>query len=226
MVSVMAANNETGVIQPTAHVAKLCARYGVCFHSDATQVPGRVPMPQADAITLSAHKFGGPHGVGALVMATPPEGLLLGGGQERGRRAGTTNTAGIAGMGAAAEVALQQGTFDSGPRDALEAALLDHGAQLIGGGAPRLPNTCTILAKVPGDLIVAALDLAGIAASSGAACSTGSTKSSRTLRAMGLDGMPVRFSFGHDSQAHPASFAQTIVGIIAGVEDACASSQP
>jgi cysteine desulfurase len=202
--SVMAANNETGVIQPIVEVRALTQARGIPLHVDATQLPGKVPFDvEADFVTLTAHKFGGPKGVGVLVGERPPSPLLRGGSQERGRRAGTVNVPGIAGMGAAARVARER-TIDPRERDRLETAVRALGGRVVGEGAPRLPNTSLVLFDVPGDLVVMALDLAGIGASTGSACSSGAHEPSFVLAAMGLEGVPVRFSLGWDSDVGAA----------------------
>jgi cysteine desulfurase len=197
IVSVMAANNETGVLQPIADVRAMTRARGVPLHVDATQLPGKVPFSvDADFVTLSAHKFGGPKGVGVLVGERPPPPLLRGGSQERGRRAGTVNVPGIAGMGAAARAAA---SIDPRERDRLEICLRALGARIVGDGAPRLPNTSLALFDVPGDLLAMALDLEGIAVSTGSACASGAHEPSFVLAAMELEGVPVRFSLGPDS---------------------------
>lgn len=203
-VSVMAANNETGVLQPVAEVARRCRAAGAPLHCDATQVPGRVPLAPteaADLVTLSAHKLGGPQGVGVLAGAVLPPPLLRGGAQERGARAGTVPVAAVVGMG---EAAARCRPMDPGPRDRLEAAAVAMGARVVGEGAPRLPNTTCLLFDVPGDVLVMALDLEGVAASVGAACSSGAAVESHVLRAMGLSGLPLRLSLGHDQDPAPA----------------------
>jgi cysteine desulfurase len=201
LVSVMLANNETGVIQPVAQAAALAHEAGGLLHVDAVQGVGRISCNinelGADLITLSGHKIGGPKGVGALVKRdqalhfTDP--LIKGGGQERGARAGTENVAGIIGFGAAATVARlalpQEAARMTALRDRLEAGLKARmpAAIVFGGEAERLPNT-TLLA-VPGikaETAVIALDLDGIAVSSGAACSSGKVQPSHVLAAMGV----------------------------------------
>ncbi|NOY26075.1 MAG: aminotransferase class V-fold PLP-dependent enzyme, partial [Oligoflexia bacterium] len=201
-VSVMAANNETGVIQPIHSIAELCATAGVPLHCDASQIPGRVPFDlSAPLLTLSAHKMGGPKGVGALVCAKPPPALLRGGAQERGSRSGTVATPLVVGFGVAAE---RGGLMSTQQRDRLEAACERLGGHVLGKGAPRLPNTCTAIFDAPGDLIVMALDLEGIAASTGSACASGAATDSHVVRAMGLSGVPVRFSLGPMTQVDAA----------------------
>ena len=199
LVSVMLANNETGVIQPVAEVARTARRLGAMVHCDAVQAAGKLPVRLGDlgvhALTLSAHKMGGPQGTGALVVG---EGVSLapivqGGGQERGRRAGTETVALIAGFGAAAEVAGR----DVGEserllhlRDDLERRLAGAApaARVFGTGAPRLPNTtCVTMPGVASETQVMALDLAGVAVSAGSACSSGKVTTSHVLRAMGVD---------------------------------------
>jgi cysteine desulfurase len=192
LVSVMYVNNETGVIQPVAEMARMAKSAGAKFHCDAVQAAGRididVPALGVDYLTLSAHKMGGPQGVGALltVAGAPPVKLIYGGGQERRQRAGTENVAGIAGFGVAAKLALESiADFQklAALRDAIETRIA--GITVFGGGAPRVSNTtCFALAGVPADTQLMALDLAGIAVSSGSACSSGSVKASHVLEAM------------------------------------------
>ncbi len=195
VVTVMAANNETGVMQPTEAVHALCRERGVVYHCDATQLPGKAPFRvSADLVTLSAHKFGGPKGVGAFVgRPRPHRPLLRGGGQERGLRSGTHNVPGIVGMGVAASLA---GAEDPAKRDAIEAAARRLGGRVVGEGSPRLPNTSCVVFDVPGDVLAVALDLEGVSVSSGSACESGAATTSAVLKAMGWTGRPVRFSTG------------------------------
>jgi cysteine desulfurase len=195
LVSVMAANNETGVLQPTAEVASLCQDHEVPFHCDATQVPGRVCMDLSapDMVSLSAHKFGGPRGVGLLASRSRLSSLLKGGAQERGMRPGTTNVAGAVGMAIASRFCGEQSPTQ---RDCLEEVARRLGAEVISGGADRLPNTSCLLFDVPGDLIVMALDLMGVSCSTGSACASGAPGRSHVLEALGRSGTPVRFSLG------------------------------
>ncbi|MCB9958469.1 MAG: cysteine desulfurase [Rhodospirillaceae bacterium] len=197
LVSVMAANNETGVIQPVAEVAALAHRYGALVHCDAVQAAGKVPLALgtlgADLVSLSAHKLGGPQGVGALVVrdGLPVRPLLRGGGQERRRRAGTENVAGIAGFGAAARAAADSLSAFAGLatlRDHLEAQLLAAvpGACAFGAGAARVANTsCLLMPGVAAETQLMGFDLAGIAVSAGSACSSGKVTPSHVLLAMG-----------------------------------------
>ena len=201
LVSLMLANNETGVIQPVAEVAAVVHAAGGLLHVDAVQAVGRIDCDTtalgADLLTLSAHKIGGPRGVGALVRGSEDihfaDPLIRGGGQERGLRAGTENVAGIAGFGAAAVVARRARTADADHmralRDRLEAGLqaISRQAVIFGADADRLPNTT--LFAVPGlkaETAVIAFDLEGVAVSSGAACSSGRVQPSHVLAAMGV----------------------------------------
>lgn len=218
LVSVMLANNETGVIQPVAEAAAIAHRHGALIHCDAAQGFGRVPVSFAglgvDLLTLSAHKVGGAPGVGALVVGdgvalTP---LLTGGGQELGLRAGTENVAGIAGFGAAAAAAESERAAGADVRlarlrDALEAGIcrVAPEAVVVGASAARLPNTtCVALPGRPAELQVIALDLAGVAVSAGSACSSGKVRRSHVLGAMGYDdaiaGCAIRVSLGWNSE--------------------------
>ncbi|CAA7613534.1 cysteine desulfurase family protein [Magnetospirillum sp. UT-4] len=234
LVSVMLANNETGVIQPVAEAARIAHARGALVHCDAAQAPGRLSLDLSglgvDFLTLSAHKMGGPAGIGVLIgsksdMDLAP--ILLGGGQERRRRAGTENIAGIVGFGVAAT--LQMGRMAAGGsgdgdailgmrnlRDRLEAEAMARvpAAVVVGNRAERLANTsCLALPGVPAQVQVMALDLEGVMVSAGAACSSGKVEPSRVLAAMGLPpevaGCAVRVSLG------PASSAAEIEAFLA-----------
>lgn len=199
LVSVMAVNNESGVIQPLQDIAALCKRYGAFLHSDAVQAAGRIDLNMAalgiDFLTLSAHKIGGPQGVGALILGfcgeTPI--LLHGGGQERSARAGTENVAGIAGFGAAAHQAQNfaaQNERLKTYQERIETELQSTAADLIifGQNAPRAPNTTLFaLPNITSERMLMSFDLEGIAISNGSACSSGSIKPSRVVTAMGYD---------------------------------------
>ncbi|MET0295647.1 MAG: cysteine desulfurase family protein [Phenylobacterium sp.] len=195
-VALMLANNETGVIQPVARAAELVRAAGGWLHVDAVQAAGKIDIDVralgADTLALSAHKLGGPQGVGALWFAARANLARRqhGGGQERGRRAGTENVPGIAGFGAAAQAAAEGLAVLAAQapwRDAAEAALEEAGAVIVGGAAERLPNTlCFAALGVPSELQVMGLDLAGVMVSAGAACSSGKVKPSHVLTAMGL----------------------------------------
>lgn len=198
LVSVMLANNETGVIQPAAQVAEIAHTHRALFHCDAVQAAGKIKLSLAeigaDLLTLSAHKLGGPPGVGALVVAGRVDlaPLLRGGGQEGRRRAGTENVGGIAGFGAAAAAAARDIAADDrvlALRDALEAGIVAIApeAVIVGAGVPRLPNTSAIgLPGVPAETQVIALDLGGVMVSAGAACSSGKVQASHVVAAMGM----------------------------------------
>jgi len=202
LVSVMLANNETGVIQPISELAKMVHEVGGLLHVDAVQAAGRIPCDiktlRIDFLTISSHKIGGPQGAGALIARDASlhiaEPLIRGGGQERGQRAGTENVAAIAGFGAAAEAA-REGLEDDAARMLalrirLEAGLRDIAPEAVvfGERSPRLPNT--ILFTVPGlkaETAIIAFDLQGVSVSSGAACSSGKVQASHVLAAMGVE---------------------------------------
>ncbi|HWK43835.1 MAG TPA: cysteine desulfurase family protein [Stellaceae bacterium] len=198
LVAVMAANNETGVIQPIAEVVDLAHRYGALVLCDAVQAFGKIPVDVralgADLVSVSAHKIGGPQGIGALVVraGTPLTAPAAGGGQERGLRPGTENVAGIVGFGVAARLAiaeLDQFAALAELRDAAERRLLavDPAARVFGGTVSRLANTsCIAMPGVRAETQVMALDLAGIAVSAGSACSSGKVRRSRVLDAMAV----------------------------------------
>jgi cysteine desulfurase len=201
LVSLMLANNETGVVQPVAEAAAITHAAGGLIHVDAVQGLGRIPCDiralGADLLTISAHKLGGPKGVGALVRRADdihfPEPLIRGGGQERGLRAGTENVAGIMAFGAAADAVREQWPAEAERmrtlRAALEAGLraITPGAVIFGETAERLPNTTLFAVEgMKAETAVIALDLEGIAVSSGAACSSGKVQPSHVLAAMGV----------------------------------------
>jgi cysteine desulfurase len=201
LVSIMLANNETGVVQPIAQAAAIVHAAGGLLHVDAVQGAGRIACDikalGADLLTLSAHKIGGPKGVGALIRAREdihfPDPLIRGGGQERGLRAGTENVAGIAAFGAAAAVARGQGAAEADHmlalRDRLETGLkaVAPGTVIFGENAERLPNTTLFAVEgMKAETAVISFDLEGIAVSSGAACSSGKVQPSHVLAAMGV----------------------------------------
>ena len=201
LVSVQLANNETGVLQPVAEIARLAREHGGLVHTDAVQAAGKVPVDVArlgvDVLTLSAHKFGGPKGIGAVVLASDGlevgDRLIRGGGQEKGFRAGTENVAGIAGFGVAAELAADFGAEAErlrALRDKAEAHVrrIAPEAAVMAPGAERLPNTLAF--AIPGlraETALIAFDLEGVALSSGSACSSGKVKRSHVLDAMGVE---------------------------------------
>jgi cysteine desulfurase len=213
LASVMYANNETGVIQPVAEIAAIARRHGALFHCDAVQAAGKVTLEagaiRADLVTLSAHKIGGPPGVGALVVTggvdVAPQ--LRGGGQEHRRRAGTENLPGIVGFAAAAAAA-DVGVYDTvaALRDGLESeiAAIAPDVVVLGAAANRLPNTSAIaMPGVTAETQVVALDLDGVMVSAGAACSSGKVGPSHVLAAMRVDpeiaASTIRVSLGWSS---------------------------
>jgi len=220
LVSVMLANNETGVIEPIEDVVAIAHRHGALVHCDAIQAAGKIAVDVValgvDMMSLSAHKIGGPSGAGALIVpglgtatGVSLSGQLFGGGQERGYRVGTENLTGIAGFGAAAAAALaglEDFTRVAALRDTIEQGVkgIDHRAMVIGEGVRRLPNTsCLTMPGVDSQTQVMAFDLSGVGVSAGSACSSGKTKASAVLKAMGLDeqiaGTAVRVSLGWSS---------------------------
>jgi cysteine desulfurase len=213
LVSVMAANNETGVIQPTAEIGAVCAARGIPFHVDAVQAAGKIPIDvaawQATFLTITAHKFYGPKGAGALFVKRGSKfaPLQFGGEHERGRRAGTENVPAIVGLGVAADLARQElGTVPAGIaalRDRLEKGLLAKITQVIvhGAAAPRVCNTSHLsFVGAEGEHLILTLDMKGIACSSGSACKAGSSHPSHVLLSMGV----------------PAAVAQTAVRLSLG----------
>jgi len=212
LVALMLANNETGVIQPVAEAVRIVRAHGALIHCDAVQALGKLPFGLldlgVDTLALSAHKIGGPQGVGALALRPGLEvaPLLTGGGQESGRRAGTENVPGIAGFGAAAKA-----IGDLQPvailRDRMERRLkaVARALRIWGEGAARLPNTsCFGVRGLKSETQVIALDLAGVAVSAGSACSSGKVRQSHVLTAMGADavdaGSAIRVSLGWNSE--------------------------
>jgi len=216
LVSVMHANNEIGTIQPIAELARIAHDRGALFHTDAVQSAAKLPVSVrslgVDMLSISAHKFYGPKGVGALwirrgLRVLP---LLTGGRQERSRRAGTENVAGIVGMGVAARLArgkmADEGTRLSALRDRLEAEILAAvpGTAVNGAREPRVPNTTNVsFDRVEAESLLIALDLEGIAVSTGSACSSGTLEPSHVLKAMGFNAHraqnSIRFSLGASS---------------------------
>lgn len=231
LVAIHAANNETGVIQPVAEIARLVKAAGGVLAVDAVQAAGRIPIDISsgwgDFLILSSHKIGGPQGAGAIVGVSDlmmPAPLVRGGGQEKGHRAGTENVAAIAGFGAAAAAALA--LLPAMPavaalRDAAEAAVgeLAPGAAIYGARAPRLANTSFF--AIPGmkaETAQIAFDLAGVALSAGSACSSGRVGPSHVLRAMGHDGDEgaLRVSLGHSTTAEEIAMFRSALARLAG----------
>lgn len=199
LITVMLANNETGTIEPIEEIGKIAAEKGIVFYADAVQAAGKIPIDVeklgVDLLSISAHKFYGPKGAGALYIrkGTKLGPLMYGGHSERDRRPGTEDVAAIAGMGKAAELALAGMSYESermrGLRDSLERGLLDRvpHAWVNAARAPRVPNTSNLTFRfIEGEAMVIALDLKGIACSTGAACSSGAVEPSHVLVALGL----------------------------------------
>ena len=229
LISIMAANNEIGTLQHIAEIGKIAKEAGVLFHTDAVQALGKIEIDfrglGVHALTLSAHKIGGPLGAGALVVDKRVElaPLIAGGGQERGLRSGTENVAAIVGFGAACELAVARREAEHARlttlRDEIEAALAARGAQIFSAGALRLPNTVFFaLAGIDGETLVGKLDRAGFACASGSACSSANPEPSHTLLAMGVEpGLArgaLRVSLGRDTcEDDVRRFVQTFVRV-------------
>jgi cysteine desulfurase len=195
LISVMMANNETGTLQPVEEVGRIAAEANVRFHVDAVQAAGKIPIAVdtigCHLLSVSGHKMHGPQGTGALFVrrGTRLQPLFAGGAHERQRRAGTENVAGIVGLGKAAECAQDSGASSRlrDLRDRLESGLREYAAAINGGEGPRVPNTSNLrFDSLDGEALVIALDLRGLAVSSGAACSSGASEPSHVLEAMGL----------------------------------------
>lgn len=238
MLSVMLANNESGVVQDIGSLASDLPRGDVWFHTDAVQAFGKIPLNFRElgvhAMTLSAHKIGGPVGAGALVIDKRVElaPLIAGGGQERGLRSGTENVAAIVGFGVAAQLAADS-VADEARRIAvlrarLEVPLTDMGAQFFSQDATRIPNTSFFaIPGVDGETLVAKLDRAGFACASGSACSSANPEPSHTLLAMGVDPVlarnAVRISLGRDTSAEDIErFAATFKQVVAELKNLAA----
>jgi cysteine desulfurase len=229
LITIMMANNETGVLQPIAEFGKIAAEADVYFHTDAVQAAGKVAIDVSriacDLLSISGHKMHAPQGVGALYVrkGTNLRPMLYGGSHERSRRAGTENVPGIVALGRAAEIArkgLQQGdpAEMSALRDRLEQTILSEveATAVNGQGVPRVPNTTNIhFDYIDGEALVIALDLKGLAVSTGAACSSGAVEPSHVLTAMGLPPerarASLRFSLGKQNTAEEVEFALSLV---------------
>jgi len=229
LISIMMANNETGVLQPVEEIGRIAAEAGVPFHTDAVQAAGKVPIDVerigCHALSISGHKMHAPQGVGALYVrkGTRLQPLFYGGGHERSRRAGTENVPGIVALGKAAQLAREalergDGKKIAALRDRLEQAILAQAedAGVNGAGAPRVPNTTNIhFDHIEGEAIVIALDLKGLAVSGGAACSSGATEPSHVLTAMRLCAdqarASIRFSLGRQTTSEDIDFALALV---------------
>jgi cysteine desulfurase len=231
LVSVMHANNEIGTVQPVAQLARIARSRGALFHTDAVQTAGKIPVDVkalgVDLLSLSAHKFYGPKGAGALwvrrgVRLHAP---MTGGKQERSRRAGTENVAGIIGLGVAAQLAREKMAAEGDRlavlRDRLEDGILAgvSGTAINGARSPRVPNTTNIsFDRIEAESLLIALDLAGIAVSTGSACSSGTLEPSHVLKAMGFPAHrtqnSIRFSLG---AANTDADVQRVVEVLPGV---------
>jgi cysteine desulfurase len=231
LISVMMANNETGVVQAVAAIGKIAAEAGVYFHTDAVQAAGKIALDVnaigCHLLSISGHKLHAPQGVGALYVrkGTRLQPLFYGGRHERQRRAGTENVAGIVGLGKAADLAMAG--FENGEiqkmaamRDHLESAVLaaTEASGVNGGSAPRVPNTTNIyFENIEGEALIIALDLKGLAVSTGAACSSGATEPSHVLTAMNLAPdrarASIRFSLGKQNTQEEIDFA---IGLVPG----------
>jgi cysteine desulfurase len=229
LISIMMANNETGVLQPVEEIGKIAEEADVYFHIDAVQAAAKVPIDvkriACDALSISGHKIHAPQGVGVLYVrkGTHLQPLFYGGRHERSRRAGTENVPGIVALGKAAELAMQG--FERGEdkkmsalRDRLQVGILAQveEAGVNGEGAPRVPNTTNIyFDHIEGEAMVISLDLKGLAVSTGAACSSGAIEPSHVLTAMGLRvdraRASIRFSLGKQNTAEDIDFALVLV---------------
>jgi cysteine desulfurase len=227
-VSLMAANNEIGTIQPVAEFGKICRERGVLFHTDAVQWFGKEPFASvhqfdADFVSICAHKFHGPKGAGALFIKSPlhPDPILIGGSHENERRAGTENLAAIAGFVEALERFVAKPVFDKENLDVLSTRLIQlvdsiPGVQFVGSRERRLTNTVSFVVEGADSIsLLANLDLEGICASSGSACSAGSLEPSHVISALGVNpslaNSLIRFSFGRNSSAEEVAFVETIL---------------
>jgi cysteine desulfurase len=229
LISIMLANNEIGTIQPVAEIAALARARGVLVHTDAVQAAGYLALDVGrlgvDLLAISAHKFSGPKGVGALYVrtGTPIAPQIVGGGQEHGLRSGTENLAGIAGLACALTLAAAERSAAAprvgALRDRLEAAILGAvpASRVLGAAAPRLPHIASMaFADHPADAILMALDLEGVSASAGSACAAGSLEPSHVVEALGIppayaNGV-LRFSLGRTTTADDVDRAVRVVG--------------
>jgi cysteine desulfurase len=229
LITIIMANNETGVVQPVDEIGKVAAEADIYFHTDAVQAAGKIPIDvkriACDLLSVSGHKMHAPQGIGALYIrkGTSLQPMLYGGSHERSRRAGTENVAGIVGLGKAAEIAkaaLERGEPSqiAHMRDRLEQWILANieAAGVNGHGAPRVPNTANIYFEgIEGEAMVIALDLKGLAVSTGAACSSGAIEPSHVLIAMGLPAdrarASIRFSLGKQNTSEDLDFVLALV---------------
>jgi cysteine desulfurase len=230
LLCLMLANNETGIVQPIAEAVRLAREHGALVHADGVQAAGKVPVDvralDVDLLALSAHKLYGPKGVGALYIrrGTKLQAFVRGGAQERNRRAGTENVAGVVGFGRAASLAREELAVERARqgslRDRLEERLLAIPGTLRNGDGPRVPNTTNVSFEgVEAEGLLMALDLMGVAVSTGAACAAGAVEPSHVLRAMGLTAERVqaslRFSLGRGTtEAHLERAAEAVSACI------------
>ena len=229
LITIMMANNETGVLQPVEEISRIAAEADVYFHTDAVQAAGKVAINvkriECDLLSISGHKMNAPQGVGALYVrkGTTLRPMLFGGSHERSRRAGTENVPGIVALGKAAELAREafsRGDLEqmSRMRDRLEQTILSQveSTSVNGQGAPRVPNTSSIFFEcIEGEALVIALDLKGVAVSTGAACSSGAIEPSHVLTAMGMSPErargSLRFSLGKQNTPEDVEFALSLI---------------
>jgi len=228
LVSIMAANNEIGTLQPVAELGAVCRERGVCFHTDAAQWFGKDPFESvhqfnADLVSICAHKFHGPKGTGALFVRSPllPDPILFGGGHENERRAGTENVAGIMGFVAALERFVRKPVFDRIQLAPLAQKLIEtiektDGVRFVGSPDKRLANTVAFVTEEADSIaLLAGLDLEGICASSGSACSAGSLEPSHVIRALGLGdelaNSLVRFSIGRETTSEEIEYTAGVL---------------
>ena len=229
LITIMMANNETGVLQPVEEIGRIAAEADVYFHTDAVQAAGKVAINvkriECDLLSISGHKMNAPQGVGALYVrkGTTLRPMLFGGSHERSRRAGTENVPGIVALGKAAELAREafsRGDLEqmSRMRDRLEQTILSQveSTSVNGQGAPRVPNTSSIYFEcIEGEALVIALDLKGVAVSTGAACSSGAIEPSHVLTAMGMSPErargSLRFSLGKQNTPEDVDFALSLL---------------
>lgn len=228
LVSIMAANNEIGSVQPVAELGAICREQGVLFHTDAVQWFGKEPFSDigqfnADLVSICAHKIHGPKGAGALYIRSPlhPDPILFGGGHEQERRAGTENLAGIIGLVEALERFVKKAVFATETMPGLARRLADlaggiEGVQLVGSRERRLVNTVSFVVEGADSIgLLAGLDLEGVCASSGAACSAGSLEPSHVVRALGLGdtlaNALVRFSLGRETTAEEVAYVEQVL---------------
>jgi cysteine desulfurase len=228
LVSIMAANNEIGTIQPIAEIGNVCRQRGIVFHTDAVQWLGKLPFKSiyqfnADLVSICGHKIYGPKGVGALFIKSPLhlESLLVGGSHENERRAGTENLAGIAGLTEALERFVPEPVFDASRLASLSTRLIHlidgmEEVRLVGAREKRLPNTVSFVVRGTDSIaLLAGLDMEGVCASSGSACSAGSLEPSHVIRALGVEQAfahsLVRFSLGRESAHEEVEYVENVL---------------